>query len=283
MSNNLFCNIRFKTAIFKTLMKNTSLLVLALLISVFASAQNKKKRPDSIKRYSSSIMVGANAMIKNTWILNKNLSKFGEDAKRQPAFGSSVGINVLWYPNNRIAIGLNPSYGTMNQSFTGQDTTMPTPNNPSKNVTYESSIHFSCIDIPLYFKYTTEGGAYFEAGFLYGMILSASYKSTSANTQFTVAQKNTSSMWNTAYYAPILGLGFDMHLTDDLILEGSIRAAYGVNNMRGHDGRPTDWTQPNAPSNGPIKLNNGAVYDSKVSSHYFWAGVGVGIIYRFDI
>ena len=260
-------------------MKKTLTVVLLLSLSVSAFSQGKKKRPDSIKRYSSSIVVGANAAIRNSWVFNKNLKKWGEDSKRQPGFGSMFGVQALYYINNNIAVGINPSFGSLKQSYTGQDTIFGS--NTGQVVTYESNTIFKTIDLPLYAKYVTEGGAYFELGFNYGMVTSAKFTSIAGTSALFKADKvETTSMWSSAYYAPMIGFGFDMYLTDDLLFEGFLRTAYGINNMKGHDGRAYEGSTN---AFGPFKLYDNPNYDSSVKTQFFWVGVGIGLIYRFDL
>lgn len=254
-------------------MRKIILLILLSLGIGFHAFSQKKKRPDSIKRYSSSLLFGANYMIKSTWNFNKNYKKWGEDSKVQPGFGSSYGLAIFWYANNHIGLGINPAYTTYNLKWTGLDTLA------GNQVSYESGVKFTGFDIPLYAKYMLESGAYFELGFQYGMLFSANYKSSSTKDLYVV-EKNTISNWNKTYYAPIIGFGFDMYLAEDLFLNGGVRLAYGVNNMRGHDGIPLkdDGVTP-----GPNSLLDATLYDTKRTSHFFWGGVNVGILYRIDI
>jgi hypothetical protein len=251
--------------------KITLFILLSIGLSHMVFGQ-KKKRPDSLKKYSSSMLFGANYMIKSTWNFNKNYSKWGENSKMQPGFGSSYGIAILWYANNNFGIGFNPSFTTYNLRWTGLDSL------GMSQVSYESGVKFTGIDIPLYVKYMLESGAYFELGFQYGKLFGANFKSSSTKNAYVV-DKSTIAMWNSAYYAPIIGLGFDMFLAEDLYLNGGIRIAYGINNMRGHDGIPLKADG----QSGPNSLLDGSLYDSKSGSHFFWGGVNVGIIYRIDI
>jgi hypothetical protein len=253
-------------------MKKTFLLILVMFCLSEGLFAQKKKRPDSIKKYSSSMLFGANYMIKSTWNFNKNYKKWGENSKVQPGFGSSYGVAIFWYANNNIGIGINPSFTTYNLKWTGLDSLA------GSQVSYESGVKFTGLDFPIYAKYMLESGAYFELGFQYGMLFNAEFKSASTKNPYVV-DKKTISMWNNAYYAPIIGFGFDMYLAEDLFLNGGIRFAYGINNMRGHDGIPLKSNgQP-----GPNSLLDGDLYDSKNGSHFFWGGVNVGILYRIDI
>lgn len=254
-------------------MRHGILVFFIIFLSVDVSFAQKKKRPDSLKRYSSSLLFGANYMIKSTWNFNKNYSKWGENSKVQPGFGSSYGVAVFWYANNTIGIGFNPSFTTYNLKWTGLDTLIG-----GSQVSYESGVKFTGLDIPIYAKYMLESGAYFELGFQYGMLFSAEFKSNSAKSAYTT-ERNTIGLWNKAYYAPIVGFGFDMYLAENLFLNGGVRIAYGINSMRGHDGIPF---KPDGQI-GPNSLLDGSLYDSKKGSHFFWGGVNIGILYRIDI
>lgn len=247
--------------------------IFTIILPNISLGQTKKKRPDSIKRYSSSMLVGVNGTIRNTWFTNKNFKSFGDRMAQQPSFGIATGISGCWYISNLFGIGINPMFGTMSMKFTGQDSIQ------GKNFTYESNTKFSGFDFPMYAKVMTESGAYFELGAQYGIISAVKYNSVGQHPSLT-REVNTTFMWNSSYVAPIIGGGFDMYLAENIILNGGFRFAYGIGAMRGHDGRPFD--EKVNPSEGPFKLYQ-PPYDTSLKTRVWWVGVTVGVIYRFDI
>ncbi|MGE0637735.1 MAG: porin family protein [Bacteroidia bacterium] len=183
----------------------------------------------------ASFTIGVMGMGKNTWLLNKNIfDRPNSEQEVEASLGTSFGINMSIYFTQNVGIGLDVLYATHNQKFNGTtDILTKTP--------YNSKIHFSSIDIPLYLRLSTNGGAYFELGSYFSMITGADYSQESSLSIFN-GSKDIKAFTSGFNAAPLLGLGIDINLTDNLILSPGLRFSYGLSDVAGVDGQGVELT-----------------------------------------
>jgi hypothetical protein len=239
-------------------------LFLSIVLIIAASNLFAQKKGGS--NSGASISVGAMGMGKNTWLFNKNvLDDTNASQEMEAAFGSSFGINMSVYFTENVGIGLDVLYATHNQKYNGvTDGITKTP--------YRSKFHLTSVDIPLYLRLSTNGGAFFELGTYFSFITGATY---SSDPQFiplqpgTIAQAGPDVKPYTSSFniAPLVGFGIDINLTDYLILSPGLRFSYGVTDLKGVDGRGAPIE--NFPE--PQKTNS------------LSGGLQIGIVYRIDV
>jgi hypothetical protein len=211
----------------------------------------------------SSLTIGVLGMGKNTWLMNNNIfDRPNSEQEVEASLGTSFGINMSVYFTKNVGIGLDVLYATHNQKFNGTtDVITKTP--------YNSKVHFSSIDIPLYLRLSTNGGAYFELGSYFSMITGANYTQESSLALFN-GSKDIKAFSSTFNAAPLLGLGIDINLTDNLILSPGLRFSYGLSDVAGVDGQG-------------VELSNTIRYPSYKKTHTLSGGLLVSVVYRFDI
>ncbi len=199
------------------------------------------------------------AGVQSTWLMNKNVSKLPEgEQEMELTFGSSFGASITSYFSENVGIGLDILYNTQNQKYNGVV-------DPVSKIPYKSKVHYSMISLPLYLRLSTNYGAYFEIGSVFGFVTSAKYV---METEFphlggTKDIKSVSSSFN---IAPMLGLGIDIDLNDRLILSPGLRFSYGLTDMKGVDG----------------KGNNVSDYPSYQKTHTMSGGLLVALVYRIE-
>ncbi|MCG3164939.1 MAG: hypothetical protein POELPBGB_00699 [Bacteroidia bacterium] len=234
-------------------MKKSIVLIITLVSVQYVLAQSKQ----------ASFTVGIMGLGKNTWLMNKNIfDRPNSEQEVEASLGTSFGINMSIYFTQNVGIGLDVLYATHNQKFNGTtDVITKTP--------YNSKIHFSSIDIPLYLRLSTNGGAYFELGSYFSMITAANYTQESSLALFN-GSKDIKAFTNGFNAAPLLGLGIDINLTDNLILSPGLRFSYGLSDVAGVDGQG-------------VELTNTLKYPTYEKTHTLSGGLLVGVVYRFDI
>ena len=211
----------------------------------------------------SSFCIGIIGMGKNTWLMNKNIfDRANSEQEVEASLGTSFGITMSTNFTKNVGIGLDVLYATHNQKFNGTtDIITKTP--------YNSKVHFSSIDIPLYLRLSTNGGAYFEFGSYFSMITSAKYTQESSLSFFN-GSKDTKAFTSGFNVAPLLGLGIDINLSDNLILSPGLRFSYGLSDVAGVDGQG-------------VELTNTSRYPTYQKTHTLSGGLLVGLVYRFDL
>lgn len=234
-------------------MKKSIIIILTILSVQNSFAQSKQ----------ASFTIGVMGMGKNTWLFNNNIfDRPNSEQEVEASLGTSFGINMSIYFTQNIGIGLDVLYATHNQKFNGTtDIITKTP--------YNSKIHLSSIDIPLYLRLSTNGGAYFEFGSYFSMITGANYTQESSLALFN-GSKDIKAFTSGFNAAPLLGLGIDINLTDNLILSPGLRFSYGLSDVAGVDGQG-------------VELSNTLKYPTYEKTHTLSGGLLVGVVYRFDI
>ncbi len=234
-------------------MKNIIILILSIFITFNLFAQTKQ----------ASFTLGIMGMGKNTWLFNNNIfDRPNSEQEVEASIGTSFGINMSIYFTQNVGIGLDVHYATHNQKFNGTtDILTKTP--------YNSKVHFSSIDIPLYLRLSSNGGAYFELGSYFSMITGANYSQESSLALFN-GSKDIKAFTSGFNIAPLLGLGIDINLTDNLILSPGLRFSYGLSDVAGVDGQG-------------VELTNSLKYPTYEKTHTLSGGLLVGLVYRFDL
>ncbi len=210
-----------------------------------------------------SFCIGGMGIAKNTWLFNNNvLDDKNSSQEMDIAFGSSFGLNMSIYFTQNIGIGLDVLYATHNQKYNGVTDGIT-------NTPYKSKFHLSSLDLPLYLRLSTNGGAYFELGSYFSVITASQYSSDATGIYTALIPASFDAKANTTSFsiAPLLGMGIDINLTDNLILNPGFRFSYGVTDLKGVDGRGKTIDSYSVPE----KTNS------------LSGGLLIGLVYRFDI
>lgn len=234
-------------------MKKIIISAIIILSCLNLSAQTK----------GGSFCIGVMGMGKNTWLLNQNIfDRPNSEQEVEASFGSSFGLTTSLYFTQNIGIGLDILYATHNQKFNGIFLTIP----------YTSKVHLASVDIPLYLRLSTNGGAFFEIGSYFSMITASRYTGETTDGTFK-EDKDIQAFTSGFNVAPLIGFGIDINLTDNLILSPAFRFSYGLSDVAGVDGQ-------GVPLSDYPTVYPPATYEK---TYTLSGGLLIGLVYRFDI
>ncbi len=232
----------------------------AILVLYFISALIQ---PASAQFRKEIFCVGPMVGGSSTWLMNKNVNDLPEgEQELELTFGSNFGATITTYFSQNVGIGLDVLYSTHNQKYNGVV-------DPVSKIPYMSKTHLSMLNLPLYLRLSTNYGAYFEIGSVFGFITSAKYTVETTNEKNfpdfagTKDIKSSTAMFS---IAPMLGLGIDIDLNDRLILSPGLRFSYGVKDMKGVDGKGVNVSD----------------YPDYKKTHTMSGGLLIAIVYRIE-
>src|ERR1035437_8574835 len=180
--------------------------------------------------FAQSLTVGGLGQIKNTWLINSNVMD-----QIDPSFGFSGGVSLCWYFNQHVGqnsgLGLDLLYTGFNQKYSGT----------LQNNDYDSKIHLTYLNFPLYYRFGTGSGAYFEVGADMSYILTAN---CTTSTLPEVPYPNSKPLTNLFAVGPLLGFGIDIPLTEDLYITTGLRFVYALTDLKGVDPYGRDISNP---------------------------------------
>ncbi len=216
---------------------------------------------------SQSFTLGLTGQAKNTWLVNTAVLGASVQQEAKPSFGFDGGVTATMYFQQQIdtyfGVGVDVLFGNFKQRYSGRVSNSPTLS------TYNSNVNLLFIDLPVYGKMVTRYGAYIEAGVQFSLLVNGAYKSTGG----FEASTNVTNKFAPFYYGPLLGVGTDFPLTDDLYFIAGLRFMYGISDLKGVDGQGNDINipQPNQPDYTGAK------------THAASLTLNVGVYYRFDV
>ncbi len=212
--------------------------------------------------FAQSFTIGIQGQAKSTWLINTAVLGASVAQEAKPSFAWGGGITANLYFKQQIetylGMGLELNFGNFVQRYSGRVSNSPTL------ATYNSKINLLYLDIPLYAKLILRYGTFIEAGMQFSMLAGASYKSTGG----LETTSNVSAKFTPFYYAPLLGIGADFAVTDDIYIIAGVRLLYGISDLSGVDGQG-------------ISLKGNPDY-SGAKTHAAFAALNIGAYYRFD-
>ncbi len=212
--------------------------------------------------FAQSFTIGIHAQAKSTWLINTAVLGASVAQEAKPSFGWGGGITANLYFKQQIdtylGMGMELNFGNFVQRYSGRVSNSPTLS------TYNSKIDLLYLDVPVYAKLVLRYGTFIEAGMQFSMLAGANYKSTGG----IETNSNVSAKFTPFYYAPLLGIGADFAVTDDIYIIAGVRLLYGLNDLSGVDG------QGNA-------IKDNADY-SDAKTHAAFAALNIGAYYRID-
>ncbi|MCG3164270.1 MAG: hypothetical protein POELPBGB_00024 [Bacteroidia bacterium] len=217
---------------------------------------------------AQSITIGLQGQAKSTWLINTAVLAASVEQEAKPSFGWGGGITACMFFQQQIetyvGAGLELNFGNFVQRYSGRVSGSLTLEN------YNSKINMLFLDIPVYARLVLRYGTYIEAGVQFSLLTNAKYSSP-GRVENTI---DVTSKYSPFYYAPLLGLGADFELSDDVYLLAGIRILYGLSDLKGVDG------QGNAISAAGQIPNYPDYSGSK--THAASVTLNIGVYYRLD-
>ena len=248
-------------------MRNPVYFLLVSFTVLSSQAQNVK-----YGGWNEQIVVGATVSLNSTWIFNSAVQSLDEGISDQKfSFGYNVGGSFEYRFNELIAVGLDLQYFALSQKYDGAIST--------QSQFWESSVSLGGLNIPIYAKIMSKGGAFVEIGWQFGIIMASKFNRTSNAGGSIESNKDVSDSFSGAIFSPHLGFGFDFPVNDAVMITAGIRANYGINDVKGVDGLGNPVAEyPNTNPGTPISPADTQAGPSNVLT----AGLFIGARYMFD-
>lgn len=222
------------------------------------------------KTWSKVIDIGAIGQFRTSWLVNQNVSDASGHQDYVFSFAGGGGVRVQYFGSGSVGFGGEFNYATINQKYEGLNT--------SVTGNYESQTQLKCYDIPLFIKFGSSNGGYFEVGGQYSIISSANHTTTFALAPNT---GDVSSTYKGSYFAPFIGFGGSINLwRETILLNMGMRMAYGVNDVIGVDGLGQDLTEDHAVTYSPV---NPVGYSDYKKTNVIYGAISMGLIYSIAL
>src|SRR5262249_34064456 len=171
---------------------------------------------------AQNVRIGLKGIFNSTWLFNNNISDRKEDANYAATFGYTSGITSAFYLSQSTGISIDLFYAWHYQTIEG--VLSPTD-------AYSSSTLVNYFDIPILLRFTSEGGPYIEIGpqvsFLAGAKETYDFTST-ASPSYSITKKIKGD-FNSFNIAGVLGFGYDIEASSDILINVGLRFGYGIN------------------------------------------------------
>jgi hypothetical protein len=170
---------------------------------------------------------GVKGALNNTWLFNKNVSDAGDELDYKGSFGSQFGVMLIYNFNENAGISVEALAGKVNQKYTNRLTV--NTGLDSLEVKFETKDVLKAIDVPLLFRYRTNGGVYFEVGPQFSFIsgIESESEAISIVPALSVDRPDAGSMYTSA----VIGLGYDVELAAKIYLNAGLRFAWGLSDV----------------------------------------------------
>lgn len=222
------------------------------------------------KTWDKVIDIGAVGQFRTTWLLNSNISDASGHQDYVMTFGGGGGLRVQYFGAGSVGVGLEFNYATINQKYEGFNTSLTGD--------YQSSNHLKCLDIPVFVKFGSSNGGYFELGGQYSMITSATHES---NLALDPNKGDVSTYFKKSYIAPFFGFGGSFNVwRDKILITTGLRFAYGLTDVVGVDGLGQDMTEDNAVTYSTV---NPVGYEEYKKTNPLYGALLLGIVYSIPL
>ncbi|MEN3040515.1 MAG: porin family protein [Bacteroidia bacterium] len=193
-----------------------------------------------------TIKVGAVVLPQNTWLLNKQDSDAGPELDYVVTWGFAGGLTVGYNFMDNLGVGLDVLYSRQGQKYKGEF-----PNAPEIKLTAQTTLNY--LKLPIFLRFNSDPNSTVQFSFLLGpqanLLLSYkdkatikgegnSFDSEASGTTFTVNftspseppsrfdAKLTAPIYTSFSLAAALGLGVDIRLSEQLLLNVHFRGDY---------------------------------------------------------
>lgn len=222
----------------------------------------------TLSSYAQSITIGLQGQAKSTWLINTAVLGASVEQEAKPSFGWGGGITACMFFQQQIetyvGVGIDLNFGNFVQRYSGR------VSGSSALETYHSKINLLFLDVPVYARLVLRYGTYIEAGMQFSMLANATYSSTAGQGTTT----NVTAKYSPFYYAPLLGIGADFELSDNMYIIAGIRLVYGLSDLKGVDGQGNEISAA-------AQLPNYPDYSGS-KTHAAFVSLNLGVYYRFD-
>ncbi len=220
------------------------------LISISVFSQSKGK--------SNTFEIQAKGSANSTWLINENVSNYGDRENMAMAWGFNYGVAFNAY-FGRVGFGIEALYGNHKGGYSGKIGTL----------NYTSNADLKLIQIPLLFKLKSEGGVYLEIGPQFTSVSSVTYTANASG--YPTYVKDVTSKYASSYFSAVLGFGANIALGKDSpfgILVG-LRLQYSFTDLKGVDAEGQD-------------LNDKILYPTAKTNAAAAGGLVLGFVYKLN-
>jgi Outer membrane protein beta-barrel domain len=170
--------------------------------------------------FAQGFHIGARGAFNSTWLFNKDVSDAGDELDYKSAFGPQFGLSFAYMFSDKAGVSVDVLLGSVNQKYTNRiivgNTTLDK---------FESETQVSTIDIPVLFRLLMGEDAYLEVGPQFSLINEVNFESPGGS------NKIDDEFVAGSYISAVLGFGYDIALTDNLILTPGLRFAWGLGDV----------------------------------------------------
>lgn len=236
--------------------------------------------------YAQSVDIGLRGSLSAAYLINPNFGSNGSDASYRFTVSDNYGLNAAIIFKHGYALEIDILGSTVRQGYRGTFSSagiLPGLGLPYQaGESYTSLAKVNITQIPILLRSEYKGGNYWEIGFGYEIVSSASYSATYSNPDFGVTY-NTTNAYAKNNFLLIAGLGKDWRLSKtSFYLNTGFRLSYSVMDMEGVDGHGQSiygpyslpLYQPNHPP---------SYYDGYHGTHSIDFSFNAGIFYRIPV
>jgi len=192
-----------------------SVLILLIFSTTTTFAQKRKKNKDAIKWISISAKGG----VGNSILLNKDVADEKNVSLDYLSLSYCYGGKLTFTYGESLGFGIEALSSKFGQKYDiKQD-----------NFTYNKNLQLKSLDYVFFFRYSGEGGAYFELGPKFTNLKSQNL-TNSIDDNFK-AQDNLLDFYKKKYTSLMLGFGFSAIRTERFTMNMGLRGAYALGDL----------------------------------------------------
>ena len=244
-------------------MKKTTLLLSGIIFFFSARAQ--------------SFEIGARYLAVSNWFFNQNVSNAGASDNYAAAYSYSYGAHIAYNFTDHTGLEADVMLGTNSQSYTGSfdnSGLLPDGGVYVAGESYKSTSTLNITQVPLFFRFLSGNGAYWELGPELSLVKNATYTATYKGGPTASSNYGTTQYFTGSYFSAVLGFGNNIRLYHTLFFNINLRFSYNFTDIKGVDGLGQNL------DNNDLYSGNPPYYNSYKPTHAASAAFGLGLIYR---
>ena len=217
-----------------------------------------------------------------TFLFNKNVSDAGDELDGKFSFGPQFGITLGYMFTEQAGVTVDVLMGTITQKYSHR---LEIDSIPLAEISadFESKVVLKTIDIPVLFHFGVGGGVYLEAGPQLSLISSGERTVEAFNYTVDVfgfslsgnVPENVEDMdyTNGSHISAVLGVGYDINLTEKLALNAGLRFVWGLSDV---------YAESDFKTNDDFLLYNVQAKPSYEPTTAAAGGLHLGLTYNFS-
>lgn len=218
---------------------------------------------------AQGIRIGVKGAFNSTWLFNSNIFDNQDEIDYVSTFGPAAGISSTIYFNEDMGVSIDALYTRNAQIYKG---TLSTGN-------YEATEKISYLDVPVLFRYSSEGGPYVEIGPQLGLLMGAKEDLSNTTAGINLNDKDFKSDFNMINIAAVIGFGYDIEAGDNMFVNIGLRFGYGINDVTKR------FDEPDFATSDHSILSHYAHYDALGKFNYHqtnraFGGLMVGLVFK---